>query len=215
MRAVIKFLLQVLYNVGFITFFLITGPYFLYTLWRRGKLLPQFGERFGFYSKEVREKLAPGADLWIHAVSVGEVKIARVLIQCLREMRPDLRIVISTTTGTGFTLARKRLENDKTLIIYNPIDFLWSVVHAFKLIRPKQLILIESEIWPNYLWCARRRHIPIYLVNTPLEREERRALPATPLAGASAPAGNRSCFRPGRDRSFEAGARRLCPGDDL
>jgi hypothetical protein len=43
MKSVIKFFLQVLYNVGFVTFFLITGPYFLYTLWRRGKLLPQFG----------------------------------------------------------------------------------------------------------------------------------------------------------------------------
>ena len=42
-------------------------------------------------------------------------------------------------------------------MIYNPIDFLWSVVHAFKLIRPKRLILVESEIWPNYLWCAKRR----------------------------------------------------------
>ena len=175
MKAVIKFCLQVLYNVGFMTFFLITGPYFLFTLWRRGKLLPQFGQRFGFYSKEVRQKLAPGADLWIHAVSVGEVKIARVVIRHLREMRPDLRIVVSTTTGTGFTLAKKRIEDEKTVIIYNPIDFLWSVVHAFKTIRPKRLILVESEIWPNYLWCAKRRNIPVYLVNTRLsEKSEER-----------------------------------------
>ena len=117
----------------------------------------------------------PGTDLWIHAVSVGEVKIARVLIRCLREMRPELRIVISTTTGTGFTLAKKRLENDQTVVIYNPIDFLWSVVYAFKLIRPKRLILVESEIWPNYLWCAKRRHIPVFLVNTRLsEKSEER-----------------------------------------
>src|SRR5476649_2194999 len=105
MKAVIKFFLQVLYNVCFMTFFFITGPFFLYRLWRRGKLLPQFGQRFGLYSKEVRERLAPGADLWIHAVSVGEVKLARVLIRHLRDLRPDLRIVVSTTTGTGFTLA--------------------------------------------------------------------------------------------------------------
>jgi 3-deoxy-D-manno-octulosonic-acid transferase len=168
MKAVIKFFLQVLYNVGFMTFFFITGPFFLFRLWRRGKLLPQFGQRFGFYSKEVRERLAPGSDLWIHAVSVGEVKLARVLIGRLRELRPDLRIVVSTTTGTGFTLAKARLEDAQTSVIYNPIDFLWSVVHAFKLIRPKRLILIESEIWPNYLWCAKRRHIPIYIVNTRL-----------------------------------------------
>jgi len=175
MKAVIKFILQVVYNVGFMTFFFITGLYFLFQLWRRGKLLPQFGQRFGFYSKEVRERLAPGADLWIHAVSVGEVKIARVLIQCLREMRPDLRIVVSTTTGTGFTLAKELLADARTSIIYNPIDFLWSVVYAFKVIRPKLLILIESEIWPNYLWCAWRRNIPVYLVNARLsDRSEER-----------------------------------------
>src|SRR5471030_71192 len=105
MKSVIKFLLQVLYNVGFMTFFFITGPFFLFTLWRRVQLLPQFGQRFGLYSKYVRERLAPGADLWIHAVSVGEVKLARVLIRCLREARPGLRIVITTTTGNGFGYA--------------------------------------------------------------------------------------------------------------
>jgi 3-deoxy-D-manno-octulosonic-acid transferase len=175
MKFIIRFTLQVAYNVVFMTFFFITGPFFLYRLWRRGKLLPQFGQRFGLYSKEVRARLAPGADLWIHAVSVGEVKIARVLIRHLRDMRPDLRVVVSTTTGTGFTLAKARLEDAQTFVIYNPIDFLWSVVHAFKVIRPKQLLLIESEIWPNYLWCARRRHIPVLLVNARLsDRSEER-----------------------------------------
>ncbi len=175
MKAVIKFILQVIYNVGFMTFFFITGPFFLWRLWRRGKLLPQFGQRFGFYSKEVRERLKPGADLWIHAVSVGEVRLAFVLVRRLREVRPDIRVVVSTTTGTGFTVAKAQFEDDKTFVIYNPIDFLWSVVHAYNLIKPKRLILIESEIWPNYLWCARRRHIPIYLVNARLSRrtEER------------------------------------------
>jgi len=175
MKALLKFALQVLYNVGFMTFFFITGPFFLWRLWRRGKLLPQFGQRFGLYSKGVRERLAPGADLWIHAVSVGEVMIARVLIRCLREMRPDLRIVVSTTTGTGFTVAKQHLEDALTSIIYNPIDFLWSVVSAYNAVQPKALVLIESEIWPNYLWCARRRHIPVYLVNARLSHrtEER------------------------------------------
>src|SRR5271170_1670967 len=136
MKAIIKFILQVVYNVGFMTFFFITGPFFLWRLWRRGKLLPQFGQRFGLYAGDVRKRLAPGADLWIHAVSVGEVMIARVLIGRLREMRPDLRIVVSTTTGTGFTLAKQHLEDARTAIIYNPIDFLWSVVSAYNVVHP-------------------------------------------------------------------------------
>jgi 3-deoxy-D-manno-octulosonic-acid transferase len=82
MKAVFKFLVQVGYNVVFVTFFLITGPFFLWRLWRRGKLLPQFEQRFGFYTKDVRARLK--SDLWIHAVSVGEVMIALVLIRRLR-----------------------------------------------------------------------------------------------------------------------------------
>jgi 3-deoxy-D-manno-octulosonic-acid transferase len=175
MKAVLKFLLQVFYNVGFITFFGITGTFFLWRLWRRGKLLPQFGQRFGIYAKAVQAKLAPGCDLWIHAVSVGEVTLALVLLRRMREIRPDLRVVVSTTTATGFAMAKAQLENDQTAVIYNPIDFLWSVVDAFNTIRPRRLILIESEIWPNYLWCARRRQIPVYLVNARLShRTERR-----------------------------------------
>jgi 3-deoxy-D-manno-octulosonic-acid transferase len=168
MKALFKFAVQVTYNVGFILFFLITGWFLLYRLWRRGKLLAQFGQRLGFYSKDVKEKLAPGADIWIHAVSVGEVKLARVLLLRLREMKPDVRVVISCTTPTGRDLAKKRLEDEHTLVIYNPLDFLWSVVHAFKLIRPKLLLLVESEVWPNYLWCAKRRGIPVYMVNARL-----------------------------------------------
>jgi 3-deoxy-D-manno-octulosonic-acid transferase len=175
MKAFIRFWMQVAYNVGFVTFFLITGPFFLWRLWRRGKLLPQFGQRFGFYSRELRERLKPGADLWIHAVSVGEVTLARVLLREMREMRPGLRAVVTTTTATGFDVAKTQLEDAQTTVIYNPIDFLWTVVKAFNLIRPRRLILIESEIWPNYLWCARRRKIPVYLVNARLSRrsEER------------------------------------------
>ena len=175
MKAFIKFALQVAYNVIFITFFVVTGPFFLWRLWRRGKLLPQFGQRFGFYSKDVRAQLKSGVDIWIHAVSVGEVKIARVLIRCLREIQPNIRIVVSTTTATGFTVAKQHLADERTYVIYNPIDFLWSVIYAYNVIKPKRLILVESEIWPNYLWCARRRHIPIYLVNTRLsDRSEDR-----------------------------------------
>jgi 3-deoxy-D-manno-octulosonic-acid transferase len=174
-KALLKFLVQVAYNVGFVTFFVITGPFFLWRLWRRGKLLPQFGQRFGFYSRAALERLRPGCDLWIHAVSVGEVMLALVLLRRLRAARPDLRVVVSTTTATGYAVAKAQLEDGLTFVIYNPIDFLWSVATAFTRIRPRRLILIESEIWPNYLWCARRRNIPVYLVNARLSHrtEER------------------------------------------
>jgi 3-deoxy-D-manno-octulosonic-acid transferase len=173
MKAFASFLVQVIYNVAFVTFFIVASPYFTYRLWRRGRLLPQFGQRFGFYSPEIRARLR--SDLWIHAVSVGEANIALVLIRRLRELQPGLRIVVSTTTATGFNVAQSQLADAHTTVIYNPIDFLGSVASAFNTIRPRRLILIESEIWPNYLWCAGRRHIPVYLVNARLsQRTEER-----------------------------------------
>ena len=173
MKAIALFLMQVMYNLVFVTFFVVASPYFTYRLWRRGRLLPQFGQRFGLYSPEVRARLR--SDLWIHAVSVGEVNIALVLIRRLRELQPTLRMVVSTTTATGFNVAQSQLADEHTTVIYNPIDFLASVASTFNAIRPRRLILIESEIWPNYLWCARRRGIPVYLVNARLsQRSEER-----------------------------------------
>jgi 3-deoxy-D-manno-octulosonic-acid transferase len=102
------------------------------------------------------------------------VMLANVLITELRKLKPDLRIVLSATTATGQKVARK-LEDDRLTVVYNPIDFLWSVRQAFEVFQPKRLILVEAEIWPNYIWCAKRRQIPVYLVNARLsQRTERR-----------------------------------------
>jgi 3-deoxy-D-manno-octulosonic-acid transferase len=163
----INFLLQLGYNVTFFAAFLLLWPYFTWRLRRRGPLQVEFWQRLGFYPPRVKERLKDGCDLWIHAVSVGENMIAAVLIRHLREEMPGCRIVLSTTTPTGYKVAKK-LEDEQVTVIYNPTDFLWSVRQAFELIRPKRLILVEAEIWPNYMWCARRRGVPVYLVNARL-----------------------------------------------
>lgn len=175
MKTFLKFLLQLGYNVAITSFFFLAGPFLLWKLWRRGKLLPQFGQRFGLYDREVRQRLKGGVDLWIHAVSVGEIMIALVIIRSLRKKNPAMRIAVTTTTATGFAVAKKQLEDASTFVLYNPFDLLWCVISAFTLLRPRRLILVESEIWPNYLWCAHRRHTPVYLVNARLSHrtEER------------------------------------------
>ncbi|MDE1170862.1 MAG: glycosyltransferase N-terminal domain-containing protein [Verrucomicrobium sp.] len=158
---------QIGYNVLFVVGFLLSWPYFTYRLRKRGHLWRDFGTRLGLFGKKLRRKLAPGVDLWIHAVSVGEVMLASVLLRQMREENPGLRVVISTTTQTGQRLAKK-LEDERTTVIYNPTDFYWGVRHAFHVIRPKVLVLVEAEIWPNYIWQARRRNIPICILNTRL-----------------------------------------------
>ncbi|GAB4242644.1 MAG: 3-deoxy-D-manno-octulosonic acid transferase [Candidatus Methylacidiphilales bacterium] len=165
-----RLFLQFLYNIGFTVAFGVTWPYFTWRLWRRGRFWEAFPERVGLYSAQIREKLA-GLDrpVWMHAVSVGEMMIARVLLAELRRFRPEQAVVLTTTTQTGRQVGAS-LEDERTVLLYNPTDFLLSVSRVFDAIRPSMLILIEQEIWPNYIWTAQRRGVPVWLINARLSR---------------------------------------------
>ncbi len=167
---------RLLYNIAFP--FVLAGllPGFLFRMLRRGKYRHKFGQRFAIYSPRVREKLSRGGWTWIHAVSVGEVLIAQKLIRELKRREPDLRVVLSTTTSTGFALASTE-KSDWLEPIYNPVDFLWTVRGAVRLIRPRRLILVEAEIWPNLTAEAKNQGAALALVNARLStRSEARYL---------------------------------------
>src|ERR1035437_5879655 len=159
---VIRRLYTILYSLGFG----LLSPLFLYKMWKRGKYRENFWQRFGFYSADLRERLAPKREprCWIQAVSVGEVNVALLFIGALQRNFPDLRIVVTTTTSTGYALAYERLPQEVELL-YFPQDFPWSVRRAYDLIRPDFIVLMESELWPNHIWAAARRGLPIFLVN--------------------------------------------------
>ena len=94
-------------------------------------------------------------DFWIHAVSVGEVNVAKKLIAALRERDPGLRITLSTTTSTGFAVA-EGASGGVVTVIYNPLDLPGVVELAFDAIRPRHIVLVEAEIWPNLVARAHR-----------------------------------------------------------
>jgi 3-deoxy-D-manno-octulosonic-acid transferase len=108
-----------------------------------------------------RESTSPC--LWIHAVSVGEVVQLEPLIEALSQRRSDVEIVVSTTTATGFDVARKRYPELQTF--YFPLDFSWAVNAALSRIRPSAIVLVELELWPNFIFAAARRGIPVMLAN--------------------------------------------------
>jgi 3-deoxy-D-manno-octulosonic-acid transferase len=165
-----------LYNIAFPFVLLGLLPGFLFRMLRRGKYRHKFGQRFAIYSPRVREKLSPGGWTWIHAVSVGEVLIAQKFIRELKRREPGLRVVLSTTTSTGFALANSE-KSDWLEPIYNPVDFLWSARAAVKLIRPRRLILVEAEVWPNLTAEAKKQGAALALVNARLSaRSESRYL---------------------------------------
>jgi 3-deoxy-D-manno-octulosonic-acid transferase len=174
MTAIPEPLLKVGYNLLFSLGFALTWPYFTYLIWRRQPFWERLGERLGHYPKEVKEWLKrPDRPVWIHAVSVGEVLLARVLVRELRRHRPNLRIFLTVGTPTGRRVAEPLLD-DKTCLVYGPTDFYYSMMRAFRRVRPKALILVENEIWPNMLWRAKKMGIPVCLVNSRLSRRNRR-----------------------------------------
>ena len=163
-----------LYNIVFPMAVLLMLPSFLLRMIRRGKYRHKFGQRFGIYSPGVREKIAGTGRVWLHAVSVGEVNIALKLIQALRDADPSLVFILSTTTSTGFKLAASR-KSPWLEPIYNPLDFLPVVRRVMQTIRPRALILVEAEVWPNVVCEARRLGAKAVLVNARLSpRSEKR-----------------------------------------
>ena len=171
-----------LYNIVFPMAVLLMLPSFLLRMIRRGKYRHKFGQRFGIYSPGVREKIAGTGRVWLHAVSVGEVNIALKLIQALRDADPSLVFILSTTTSTGFKLAASR-KSPWLEPIYNPLDFLPVVRRVMQSIRPRALILVEAEVWPNVVCEARRLGAKAVLVNARLSpRSEKRFRAARMIA---------------------------------
>ena len=101
------------YNVCFPFVFLFLLPGYLWRMLRRGDFRARFGQRFGWYSREVRARLAKGPPrIWVQAVSVGEMLTALKFIAALREQIPGLPLILSTTTTTGYRLAEARAGED-------------------------------------------------------------------------------------------------------
>lgn len=156
--------MRLLYNLVFNVGFVLSAPFYFLKLWRRGGWREGFGERFGTYSSKLKQSLTNRRVIWIHGVSVGEANLAALLTRALEDRLPNHKFVVTTTTTTGMGELRRKLPQavDK---VYYPIDRRPWVRRAAAVLRPEALILVEAELWPNMLWHARRRKLPVMLVN--------------------------------------------------
>ncbi len=136
--------------------------YHLYRSISRGRPAA-LAERFGFISNDILAKTGGRPVIWLHAVSVGESIAARPLLKALRSRYPDHTILVSNTTETGRGIAATFPEID--VCIYFPFDFLPAVRRTLDLIDPKLVIIMETEIWPNFTREARKRGTPVILAN--------------------------------------------------
>ena len=155
---------KVVYNLLFAVVYPFLLPGFIVRMMRRGGYAARMGDRFALYPDEVLAKFREGGFVWIHAVSVGEVQVAGQLMREWRKVEPGVKFAFSTTSSTGWKMAEKEIS-ERDVLIYNPLDFPNFVKSALKTVRPRAVVLTESEIWPNFIWTARRYRIPVFLIN--------------------------------------------------
>ena len=154
-----------IYNIILPILFLFYFPFYLVHILKRGGLTKDYWQRFGFFGKEIRAKLAAlNNKVWVHAVSVGESVAAVSFIKAWQKAHPEDNIVFTCSTATAFeTMKKKNLPN--VVLMYCPIDFYWAVRSALKIINPHTLAIFEVEIWPNLILQAAKRGVKVCLVN--------------------------------------------------
>jgi 3-deoxy-D-manno-octulosonic-acid transferase len=144
---------------------LLTAPYWLIQGLRHRKYLSNLGERLGFSMPPLRKLPTNRPEaIWIHAVSVGEVLSGVSLAKRLKEAYPQRPLVVSTTTLTGNALAKERMSFADA-VIYFPFDWAFSVRRLLSAVKPALVLILEAEIWPNFLRQARLRNIPVILAS--------------------------------------------------
>jgi 3-deoxy-D-manno-octulosonic-acid transferase len=167
----------VLYSVLLAAGVLLLSPYFLLLAVVQGKYLGNLRERLGWrFPRELwpgPASASPPQSIWIHAVSVGEVLAVLPLAQLLNERYPQFRLVISTTTVTGQKLARERMPF-ADVIFYFPLDWGGPVRRYLAAVRPRVVVIVETEIWPNFLRECRRAQVPVLFVNGRLSERSSR-----------------------------------------
>jgi len=149
-----------LFNLCYLALVIVGSPWLVYQAIRRGKYRTGLGAKFlGLVPVRSGNRHC----VWLHAVSVGEVNLLAPLLAEIHRRHPVWECVISTTSLTGYTLAKKKYA-DHT-VFYCPLDFSWAVRAAMRRIRPDCLVLAELELWPNLIRAAREHGARVAIIN--------------------------------------------------
>ena len=151
-----RFILDLLYLLAAAAY----SPIVIYRVIRYKRYRTGWAQRFGKITRKSPAKKC----IWLHAVSVGEINAARTIVKELEDRFGDLEIIISTTTDTGFARANT-LFGENLRVFYFPLDFSWMMRRAFGNIRPAMCLLMELEVWPNFVQTAQQLSVPVIIVN--------------------------------------------------
>ena len=128
------------------------------------QILKHFRERLGFLPPKVVESLSGSPRIWIHGASLGEVRVAGAIVNALQAKLPHCAIVVSTVTEHGRNLALEIFPKEIP-VVYAPLDLPGCAIKALSLVRPDVMVFLETELWPAWIFTARRLSISLALLN--------------------------------------------------
>ncbi len=146
-------------NFFYLSYIVLSLPYYLFKFLTSKTARLGLTQRFGGVPQRTSAKPA----IWLHCASVGEFLAIQDLITAIEKDLPNHEIIVSTLTPTAYQLARARITRHQ--IVFWPIDLSWITRKVLKRLRPDLIVLIEQEIWPNFIDQAQRLQIPIILIN--------------------------------------------------
>jgi 3-deoxy-D-manno-octulosonic-acid transferase len=157
--------MQILYSLLLTLAAAVCLPYFLIKGLRQGKYWHNLRERLGNLPPDVLQAAGGSSGaIWLHAVSVGELLAGLPLARALKEKYPQRKLFVSTTTDTGQRLAKERMTFADG-VFYFPLDWAFAVRRVLRALRPAAVIVLETEIWPNFLLEVHRAGVPVLFVN--------------------------------------------------
>ncbi len=157
-------LMYILYNAMLFAAAFVILPYFILKMAITGKYRKSFIQKLGGRQAQILTNLGAGPRVWIHAVSVGEVTAAAPIVASLKLKRPELKIIFSTSTETGRQMAQQ-LVKSADAFIYFPLDIPFAVRKIIRLAKPAVFVMVETEIWPNFLKACKLSAVKTLMVN--------------------------------------------------
>jgi 3-deoxy-D-manno-octulosonic-acid transferase len=151
-----------LYSALLGLFLLVTLPYWLLQMMRHGKYRAGLRQRLGGVPSSLAARQEKGT-IWVHAVSVGEVVASSAVVEALQRKFPNHRVVLSTTTDTGQKLAAHRFGAES--VFHFPLDFAFAIRPYLEALRPKLVVVAETEFWPNFFRLAKGSGASVAVIN--------------------------------------------------
>ena len=153
-----------MYNILLLMYWAALIPMLIYRLFKEEGFYQRIKQSIGYLPDDLKRKISDRHAIWVHAASVGEIVAASPIVREMRKTHPNEVIIVSVVTATGFRMAHQIIKGADG-ILYFPLDLPYFTNRILSIVKPKIIVLVETEIWPNFLRIADNKQIPVMMMN--------------------------------------------------